>query len=308
MKLKLIVILHSDLATRFIKHAHEQLHTAAGQYPLRYPHETNSSEDVRGAITHSRLVNHLYEQAGHLPFPEHQEYELDVARSLAQSYETNSGDIMNQVKLTKDNTRPVRIHVNYDMLFEDKVKDDRLCFKLGAWYKIGVPVDQAPTDEEQSTCHRSWRSTTQTYTTASEATKSTDCWAVCGPADTMTDKNRECIISETNAVLDIAGKYLRVPKLKDGRLKLSYSDGSYPAYFQMTGAVKGTECFADCAKNLHVSAMKTMPESYCSQGVDADVILFMQKPISKPMVAGFGGKCARWVFAVDVLFGSLCFL
>jgi hypothetical protein len=101
------------------------------------------------------------------------------------------------------------------------------------------------------------------------------------------------MIRETDAVLPIIQRFLRAPKLKDDRLKFSYSEGSYPSYFEMTGNENGAQCFADCAKHNDVGKLKQMPDSYCNEGVDGDVVLFLLKGVKEVGVAGFGGSCGH---------------
>jgi hypothetical protein len=175
---------------------------------------------------------------------------------------------------------------------EDKVQDNRLCFTVGAWVKIGNPAaTAAPTDETAADCSRSWRTDKGEYVTTGSLT--TDCWRVCGPEDALTAENKACMIRETDAVLPVIQRFLRVPKLKDDRLKFSYSEGSYPSYFEMTGNENGAQCFADCAKHNDVGMLKQMPDSYCTEGIDGDVVLFLFKGLKAPGVAGYGGACGH---------------
>ena len=274
------------LAARLLEEVRRQLHTEGGKWPLRYPHE-GKDEPVHGSMTHNKAVRRMYQDRGLMPIPERQNYEAlnQQRRRLGEQV------AVQQAKLTQENTRPIRILPNYDLMYENKVRPNRVCFTLGAWVKRGNPESSAPSDESLATCHRSWRSDLSAYVEVAANLQNQDCWAVCGPEDTQTDINRECMIRETNAILPVLSQYLRVPMLENGTLKLSYSDGSYPSYFEMTGAESGAKCFADCAKDNDISALAQMPPEYCEEGVQADVILFLFKGLHKPGAAGYGGPC-----------------
>ena len=100
-----------DHAEKLINHAHEHLHQEHSNRKLMYPHDRNLSQPVRGAMTHHKMVMHMFEELGVLPLPEVQEYALDFQkeRRLANGhaeYETNIEGTQ-LAKLTKHNTRPI---------------------------------------------------------------------------------------------------------------------------------------------------------------------------------------------------------
>jgi hypothetical protein len=145
-------------------------------------------------MTHDKMIKRMYEEHGVYPLPEVQEYALDLQteRRLEgyAEYETTVGGGAQLAKLTQNNTRPIRILPNFDLLYEDKVKPNRLCFSNGAWYKRGDPTIAQPTNETDFTCSRSWDSTTSQYVTK-QGVEDQNCWAVCGPEDTLTISNRK---------------------------------------------------------------------------------------------------------------------
>ena len=141
-------------------------------------------------MTHNKAVRRMYQDRGLMPIPERQNYEAlnQQRRRLGEQV------AVQQAKLTQENTRPIRILPNYDLMYENKVRPNRVCFTLGAWVKRGNPESSAPSDESLATCHRSWRSDLSAYVEVAANLQNQDCWAVCGPEDTQTDINRECAL------------------------------------------------------------------------------------------------------------------
>ncbi len=84
-------------------------------------------------------------------------------------------------------------------------------------------------------------------------------------------------------------KLLRAPKRKSNII-FPKSTGSYTAYYAANGYPNALDimCMADCAKGINLY----IPDSYCSEGIDADVVLFVNIMIPEPMVGGSGTYCS----------------
>ena len=79
----------------------------------------------------------------------------------------------------ENNTEPIRIHLNFDSLYEEKVQanaftKDRYCFREGAWFRTGYPGEK-PVGSGPDDCG----DRTQSAVTG-------DKWCVCTANDLIT--------------------------------------------------------------------------------------------------------------------------
>eukprot|EP00434_Breviolum_minutum_P014530 symbB.v1.2.012814.t1/scaffold884.1/size313170/26 len=169
----------------------------------------------------------------------------------------------------ENNTAPIRFHLNFDTLYEDKVQaspftKDRYCFREGDWFRIGYPGCGDRT------------------TTAVTGNK----WCLCTSNDIITEQMRDFVIHATTEVMKEVPQFIAVMPLEDA-LKFRNFEGSYPAMWQTTGQT-GECCDADCQKGLHV----VVPESLCTTGIDADAVMSVSMPPPLPGVGGAGTFCS----------------
>ena len=196
--------------------------------------------------------------------------------------------------LTRENTAPIKIIANYDLLDEDKVEKYRMCFKIGEWFKIGgIDTADGPPADGKPTCSKLGDSRCTGANCIATTNVHQGCWGKCGVKDTLTEATKACMKRESEAVIPFVSKFLRVAQLAGGNLKLTRSEGSYPSYYQSIGVPPGPTCFADC-KHLHdMRYLKKMPDTYCDDGVPADHIVFISKPPADDGIAGWGGSCGQ---------------
>jgi len=218
-------------------------------------------------------LSRVMERYGRPPRQHPQQYGAPRARQLA-------GAVLNG-----GNTEPIRFHLNFDTLYEDKVQTnpilaDRFCFRLKDWFKAGHPNGPKPStaDDAVDGCNRA---------TMGMELRDLNTWCRCTQGDVITeDMRRLVILAVTQAVAELK-TMVRVRPVK-GKLKLKQSEGVYTAMWQKLNQT-GVYCNADCVKGSLVS----VPDSLCSEGVDADIILSTALPPPVPGVQGSGGFCAQ---------------
>jgi len=181
--------------------------------------------------------------------------------------------------LMENNTAPIRFHLNFDTLYEDKVQaspftKDRYCFREGDWFRIGYPGEK-PIGTGPDGCG-------DRTTTAVTGNK----WCLCTSNDIITEQMRDFVIHATTEVMKEVPQFIAVMPLEDA-LKFRNFEGSYPAMWQTTGQ-SGECCDADCQKGLHV----VVPESLCTTGIDADAVMSVSMPPPLPGVGGAGTFCS----------------
>lgn len=184
--------------------------------------------------------------------------------------------------LTEANTAPIRVHFNFDTLYEDKVQanplvKDRYCFRTGDWYRVNFPTDPKPTGPGPDDCNRQAVGLKIFHENK---------WCLCTAEDVITEEWRNFVIEAAETYGAEIGKYLRVKPVQ-GNLIFSKSEGSYPAMWTTTNQ-QGVFCDADCTKGAHVA----VPDSLCETGVEADVVVSMTGPSPIPGIGGTGGSCS----------------
>ncbi|CAJ1378386.1 unnamed protein product [Effrenium voratum] len=200
-------------------------------------------------------------------------------RQNPQRYATQVTSGRRLAVLAENNTAPIRIHLNFDTLYEDKVQaspfaKDRYCFREGAWFRTGYPGEKPASGPDE--CGD--RSTTPV---------TGDMWCICRASDVITDEMRSFVIQATTEVMKQLPTFIGLKPVQ-GPLRFRNAEGSYPAMWKATGQ-SGDCCDPDCQKGLHV----VVPEFFCSLGVeDADAVLSVTMPPPLPGVGGAGTFCS----------------
>ena len=116
-----------------------------------------------------------------------------------------------------------------------------------------------------------------------------DCWGVCLREDVITDEIRTFRRGEVERVVTEVEALFRVRK-RVGNLVLARSEGVYSRLYE---TMEGVDTAAECAKDARVLYRMPVADSYCTAGVDADVIFmpFMSQHVQN--VAGFGGDAGK---------------
>ena len=86
--------------------------------------------------------------------------------------------------LTEENTRPIRLRVDYASLDPETAPPYAACFQVGEWYARGLPGPEPPADPSLATCRG--------------LTTDQDCWGICKEADLITPTGR----AQIKAVVD----------------------------------------------------------------------------------------------------------
>ena len=148
--------------------------------------------------------------------------------------------------LSQSNTNPIRIHYNFDTLYQDKVQAnpllrDRYCFNEGDWYRVNFPTDPKPTGSGPDDCNRD---------VVGMDILSEDKWCRCTAKDVITPEWRDFVIDAVHKHGADLPKFLSVKPVQ-GSLVFKKSEGSYPSMWKTTNQL-GSYCNADCAKGSHV--------------------------------------------------------
>ena len=153
--------------------------------------------------------------------------------------------------LSQSNTNPIRIHYNFDTLYEDKVQAnpllrDRYCFNEGDWYRVNFPTEPKPTGSGPDDCNRD---------AVAMEILTQDKWCRCTAEDVITPTWRDFVIDAVYRHGADIPKYLNLKPVQ-GNLKLRKSEGSFPSMWRTTNQL-GSYCSADCVKGSHVAVPET---------------------------------------------------
>eukprot|EP00930_Biecheleria_cincta_P067785 TRINITY_DN5466_c0_g3_i1.p1 TRINITY_DN5466_c0_g3~~TRINITY_DN5466_c0_g3_i1.p1 ORF type:complete len:961 (-),score=112.26 TRINITY_DN5466_c0_g3_i1:458-3340(-) len=177
--------------------------------------------------------------------------------------------------LDASNTRPIRIHVNYDTLYEETVQADpivrdRYCFRSGDWYRSGHPAGEKPSGAGPDDC----------------AQDRMNKWCLCTLGDVIDNSTRALVMEATKLAVSELPSFLALQSI-EGNLVFKSWEGSYAAMWKSTGQT-GSRCDPDCVKGLHM----VVPDSWCASGVAADVVLSVVMPPPLPGLGGAGTFCS----------------
>ena len=176
-----------------------------------------------------------------------------------------------RLALTTENTRPIRLHIDYSSLYEETSKPYGSCFTVGAWYARGLPGPTPPTSAVQATC-------------TGEPTDQ-DCWGICQQRDLITPTGRQQIIDVVDRVVaEVSSFFALLPE--DGPLTFERSEGRYRGALAAKGYPPQTACARDCAM---LNALAPDDRTYCGDGVQADAVFSVTKAPTLAGVAGTGG-------------------
>jgi len=198
-----------------------------------------------------------------------------------QRYGLRLGRRLEAQALHENNTVPIRFHLNFDTLYEDKVQanpftKDRYCFQEGAWFRVGYPEDPKPVGAGPDDCGD--RATS--YPSGNK-------WCICVANDVITEQMRSFAIEATTEAMKDMPNFIQVLPV-EGTLKFRSWEGSFPAMWQKTRQT-GAACDPDCQKGLHV----VVPDSLCSEGLtNTDAVLSVSMPPPVPGVGGAGTFCS----------------
>ncbi|CAJ1357859.1 unnamed protein product, partial [Effrenium voratum] len=205
-------------------------------------------------------------------------------RQSPQRYQRGTPErrLAGETTLSQANTQRIRVHFNFDTLYEDKVNanplvKDRYCFNVGDWFKVNHPTGPKPTGAGPDDCNRA-----QVGLDIMAENK----WCLCTAEDLITPAWRDFVIEATRLHGEDIAKYLRVKPVQ-GNLMFTKSEGSYPAMWATTKQ-QGSYCDADCVKGSHV----LVPDTLCEVGVASDVVVSVVGPSPIPGIGGTGGSCS----------------
>ena len=103
--------------------------------------------------------------------------------------------------LTRSNTKPLRVKLNFDSLYEDKAPQYSACFAVGAWFRRGLPAAQTPPADGVETCVRG----------EGEGLSHNGCWGKCRDYDLITPADRDRLIEAVTEMGVRAAHHTRPP-------------------------------------------------------------------------------------------------
>jgi len=175
-------------------------------------------------------------------------------------------------ELTAETTDRIRIHVDYESLYEETAPLYSACFKVGAWYARGL-AGPTPPANGVATCRGE--------------TSDQDCWGKCTADDIIEETGRDQVKAVVDLVVkEVEGFFSLIRS--DEALTFDNSLGRYVGVYNSKGYPSEEACARDCTL---VNGAAVAPY-YCVTGVPADVVLSITKPPVIPGVAGTGGGCA----------------
>ena len=235
-------------------------------------------------------------------------------------------------KLTLANTAPLKIETDFSGLYNTQTAGVRSvartytgCFAQGDWFKWNYPSTASPPCASSSCaaclaagsgscaaecvfpgsaapCDSSWTAgsaaDSRTYVPNTNPDgivcnrqhdpSAQDCWGVCLEEDVITAAKRTFIMTEVTAVITEVEALFRV-RQRTGNMILAKSKGVYSRLYE----TMGVNTDAECAKDARVMYRMPVADSYCSVGVDADVVFMPFMTQHVPNVAGFGGDAGK---------------
>jgi hypothetical protein len=208
-------------------------------------------------------------------------------------------------ELTAETTDRIRIHVDYESLYEETAPLYSACFKVGAWYARGLAGPTPPANGvatcrgETSGAQRTRcaypvpRTTRHAYHVRLASTPESlrladqDCWGKCTADDIIEETGRDQVKAVVDLVVkEVEGFFSLIRS--DEALTFDNSLGRYVGVYNSKGYPSEEACARDCTL---VNGAAVAPY-YCVTGVPADVVLSITKPPVIPGVAGTGGGCA----------------
>eukprot|EP01050_Picozoa_sp_SAG11_P000169 SAG11_NODE_3_length_39220_cov_67.005828_30_plen_428_part_00 len=224
-------------------------------------------------------------------------------------------------ELNWQNTVPLRVHLDLANLDEATAAPYVSCFAASSWFKWNFPASAEPPCASPD-----WRDATapcgadggsnSVFCDRSIDASTQNCWGVCTPDDVLTVPMREWMVGEMRAALNESASLLRV-RMREENLRFQVSYGAFRRYYsQALGLPDVTACARDAqvmyripvrgptekrrgpegvlaAASQSASCVWQVAPSYCSEGVDADVVLFPIMAQAVPGVSGWGTAVAE---------------
>ena len=183
--------------------------------------------------------------------------------------------------LTKHNTRPIRLHVDFASLFEEHAPRYSQCWRAGDWFRRGSPTSSLPPNNSKPTCHD------DDHDGVTHTDLDKGCWGLCQTKDVITPTGRSMMMKVVRSIVrtEVSSFFAVLPV--SGNLTFVHGTSRYEKALRSRGQRIEAACASDCAlSNVVVSA------AYCTAGVEADAVLSVIKPPSIPGIAGTGSSCA----------------
>ena len=184
--------------------------------------------------------------------------------------------------LTRANTRPLRVLLDFASLEEQSAPAYSACFRAGDWFRRGLPEEQTPPANGVETCGHGSSSSGSSLTSG--------CWGRCRATDVIAPADRERVKEVVRTLAAEVARLVAVTPTVD--LTFAVSRGEYERALQSRGYVREPACASDCSL---LSGAAVNPQ-YCasSNGLahGYDAVLSVTKPPGIDGVAGTGSACA----------------
>ena len=181
--------------------------------------------------------------------------------------------------LTRANTRPLRVLLDFASLEEQSAPEYSACFNAGDWFKRGLPEQQTPPTNGIETC---------SHTSSGGSSLTSGCWGICRAQDVIAPADRARVIEVVRILAAEVANLLAVTPTVD--LAFTTSRGEYERALQSRGYDLPPACASDCS----VLSGAAVDPQYCSGGLahGYDAVLSVTKPPGIEGVAGTGSACA----------------
>jgi len=174
--------------------------------------------------------------------------------------------------LTLDNTKPIRLHLDFKSLDQTTAVEYSTCFSVGAWFRRGLPESPTPPANGIPTCLRG----------ANEwDLGGSGCWGICRESDVVTPTRRQLMVRAMESVAQEVSGFFSVEPV-EGSLVFRKNTGRYSKALEEKGYPPLEACASDCTTTSNVA----VDPSYCTSGVNADAVLSL---IRSPPMQGIGG-------------------
>ena len=200
------------------------------------------------------LISMLQHQHQNRMDVHHQEH--DRRRHLQSEPEA-----MDSGALTRENTKPIRIKLDVNSLYEDKAPDYSACFELGAWFRRGLPAQRTPPSNGVETCVRG----------TGESLSHNGCWGRCKDYDLITAADRTTLIQVASALVSDLPAYFALRPVDN--LKFAVSKGAYERALRSKGYPTPEACATDCTTLSRVAVDPRYCEETGGLAIGYDAVL-----------------------------------
>ena len=173
-----------------------------------------------------------------------------------RSVHPGSRQLQSGSALTRENTRPLRVRLDFKSLNRSLAPQYSACFEVGEWFRRGLPLQRSPPSDGVQTCVRG---------NGESLASDKGCWGRCLASDVITPADVQALIDVVSVIAYEATTALfSVRPVRD--LAFTVSSGAYERALQSRGYPPLVACAMGEIRNTStpVRIMGACATSQCS--------------------------------------------